>query len=1046
MLGYRKISLLPPSGRPGPESAAAAPATRRLPTLRSRLLLLVAVGAVLVSLLGAGIVLETWESQRARLEDDLQEQARNLARQIDGQFAQVTTGLRTLGNSRALATANLDAFRVEMQDLSREFDGTSVLLTDATGNLLLDTALPDITGVEAATRPAAALLTLRTGKPQIGAARLGIYSRELVMPVYVPVFIGGASKPDYALGLAVPWARMSDLLDTPQLKFPGWVAVVIDNTGVGVARVRQGQTAALGQPSPVLETALRKGHQGIVHNVMMHDGGAGVFAIARGRNSGYTAVIGVPEEVFAAPLLNALLRGSVVLALALAVAGAFALRTANQIVGAVRALVAGQEPGRPPNAAQTYRFSEVQAAADALAQSAARRVRAEAAVRALFDASPVGIACSSTDGRFIDANDMLLDMLGASRADLAAGKLRWDGLTAPEYRAQDAAAMVELRERGAYTPFEKEWLLQDGRRMPVLVAGAMIGDRSDDIAVLIIDLTRLREAEAARHELAGQAEQERARLLALFEALPLGVAIFDETGAVLQANSAFRRFGIERAPSLDPRETAKWRLHPQDAAPPAPEDFVLARALRGVAVQPGVEAIFIETGGPAIWVRVAAVPLPTEPGQPRQAIVVMQNIDAEKRLAEDRLRLNELLEARVRVEVAAREAAQGQLAQAQRMQALGQLAGGIAHDFNNVLQAIQSSAALLERRLDDPRLLRLTGLMLDASERGGSITRRLLAFARQGDLRAETLAPAAVLDDMAEVFARTLGNAIACDAVAAPGLPCILADKGQLQTALVNLATNARDAMPHGGIVTLTAEAETVAPGTPHPARLVPGDYIRISVIDTGLGMDTDTLARVTEPFFTTKQRGQGTGLGLAMAKGFSEQSGGGLVIESRPESGTAVMLWLPQAPAGASPDMAARASAPIRFDPGLPPPRVMLVDDNVVILNTTGTLIEEAGCTLLRFESPLDALNLLERGQSVDVLVTDLSMPGLDGMGLAHAARRMLPGLPVVLLTGYAGDTTAHAAEEIGPPFALLRKPVSAFDIMGQVASLLAARAEARE
>ena len=260
------------------------------------------------------------------------------------------------------------------------------------------------------------------------------------------------------------------------------------------------------------------------------------------------------------------------------------------------------------------------------------------------------------------------------------------------------------------------------------------------------------------------------------------------------------------------------------------------------------------------------------------------------------LRQTEELEARVVEEIAAREAAQVRAAHAERLQSLGQLAGGIAHDFNNVLQAVAGAAALIERRPDDVAGVRRLARLVDRGGRAGRLGhRRLLAFGRRADLRAERLDTGTLLCGLREILVHTLGAGIGVHVRLGTGLAPLRADKGQLETVLVNLATNARDAMPEGGQLVLSAATETVRADAPrHHAGLAPGRYVRITVADTGVGMDAGMLARVGEPFFTTKPPGAGTGLGLAMAKGFAEQSGGAFGIESTPRRGTTVTLWLP--------------------------------------------------------------------------------------------------------------------------------------------------------
>ncbi len=300
-----------------------------------------------------------------------------------------------------------------------------------------------------------------------------------------------------------------------------------------------------------------------------------------------------------------------------------------------------------------------------------------------------------------------------------------------------------------------------------------------------------------------------------------------------------------------------------------------------------------------------------------EAVTAMRDLAA---VAVSELSLRHLafeLEARLRAEAAAREAAQAQLAQRQRLEALGQLAGGVAHDFANVLQAVEGGARLAKERLDrDPGSARnLLDRVCEAARRGASITRRLLAFARRGELRVEPVDAAKLLGELREVLAHTLGAS--CPRVrvdAEPPLPPVLADRGELEAVLVNLATNARDAMPHGGTLTFAAEVEAVAvDGPAHPAGLRPGGYLRLSAADTGAGMDAATLSRAAEPFFTTKPEGKGTGLGLAMARDFAEQAGGGLAIASELGRGTTVSLWLP------CPDQAPASDAALAH--GTPPP-----------------------------------------------------------------------------------------------------------------------------
>jgi signal transduction histidine kinase/ActR/RegA family two-component response regulator len=389
-------------------------------------------------------------------------------------------------------------------------------------------------------------------------------------------------------------------------------------------------------------------------------------------------------------------------------------------------------------------------------------------------------------------------------------------------------------------------------------------------------------------------------------------------------------------------------------------------------------------------------------------------------------------------------AAQVRAAQAERMQVLGRLAGGIAHDFNNILQAVRGSINLIGKRADDPDSIRRFARMIsDVTERGASITRRLLAFARRGELRAEPVDAAALLRGLCEVLGHTLGEKVSVETRLAPDLPPLLADRGQLETVIVNLATNARDAMPEGGVVTLSAQPEvvTAAEGGNVPA----GQYIHLSIGDTGSGMDEATLARALEPFFSTKPLGQGTGLGLSMAKAFVEQSGGVLTITTAPNRGTTVHLWLPataqSGPVTPPSTVALSGEAIAREETGK---RILLVDDEAMIRETLAASLEDAGYAVLIAEGGAMALDILRSAERIDVLVTDLSMPLVDGLAVIEQARTLRPQLPAILLTGYAG----HGAQltvgaSISGRFTLLRKPVTEAQLIDRIEAALSVKVD---
>jgi signal transduction histidine kinase/ActR/RegA family two-component response regulator len=510
----------------------------------------------------------------------------------------------------------------------------------------------------------------------------------------------------------------------------------------------------------------------------------------------------------------------------------------------------------------------------------------------------------------------------------------------------------------------------------------------------------------------------RQALTATLENMSQGIAMIDADGNVPVLNHrAIDLLGLPRdmlGTKVTFRQIVEWQFASGEFGDDATWDEPLTRALRSPR-QPVKEYTYQRTRPSGMVLEIRTQSLPDG------AMVRTFTDITHKKQNEDAL-----------------AAARARAAHAERMQVLGQLAGGIAHDFNNVLQAVQGGATLIAKRAADAdSVRRFTRMILDATERGASITRRLLAFARRGELRAEAVDAAALLSGLRDVLSHTLGSPIAVALELAPGLPPLLADKGQLETVLVNLATNARDAMRDGGALTFTAAVESVEGHTAGTRELPAGRYVRLSIADTGSGMDETTMARALEPFFSTKPPGQGTGLGLSMAKGFVEQSGGALSIDSRVGRGTTVHLWLPAATKVVISAPTPARPAPVRPDGGR---QILLVDDEAMVRETLAASLEDAGYGVRLAADGADALDILASDVIIDVLVTDLSMPGLDGLGVIRKARRQRPDLPAVLLTGYAGHGAQLAVGgSLSGAFALVRKPVTAAQLADRIEALLA-------
>jgi len=380
-----------------------------------------------------------------------------------------------------------------------------------------------------------------------------------------------------------------------------------------------------------------------------------------------------------------------------------------------------------------------------------------------------------------------------------------------------------------------------------------------------------------------------------------------------------------------------------------------------------------------------------------------------RRQYEARARLDELnqlaadLERRVEERTAEHASALAQLHEAQKLETLGQLTGGVAHDFNNLLTPITGALDLLQRKYgdSDPRSARLLSNALQAADRAKILLQRLLGFARRQELRTEAVDIDSLLTGMRDLIASSVGPKVNLKLRCAPDLQSALVDPNQLELAILNLTVNARDAMPDGGPLTVLAEEVAMGPGS--EPRLRPGLYIRLSVIDAGCGMDADSLARAVEPFYSTKEVGHGTGLGLSMVHGLAAQLGGGFALTSSPGEGTRVDLYLPVA------DKSAVIQARPTTDPARSVGRrllVLLVDDANIVRVATAEMIRDLGHDVEEAGSGAEALALLESGLKVDVLVTDYMMPGLDGAALARRLEKTHPKLPVLLITGYTGHT----------------------------------------
>jgi PAS domain S-box-containing protein len=357
------------------------------------------------------------------------------------------------------------------------------------------------------------------------------------------------------------------------------------------------------------------------------------------------------------------------------------------------------------------------------------------------------------------------------------------------------------------------------------------------------------------------------------------------------------------------------------------------------------------------------------------------------------------------------------LLQAQKLESVGKLTGGIAHDFNNLLQVIVNSLDIVSRQVDDPRLLKVIDSAERAAGRGALLTQQLLAFARRQSLKPALCDVNTLIRSIEGILGRVSREIIELDVALASDLQSVLLDGAQFEAALLNLVVNARDAMPKGGRITL-ATANVTLDGRGEAPHLPPGAYVRVSVSDTGSGMTPEVLQRAIEPFFTTKETGKGSGLGLSHVYGFVRQSGGDMVLASEIGKGSTVTLYLPVSQQAGASDSAAEPGPRVKRE------KVLIVEDEQDVLDVTVELFRGMDYEIITADNGMKAIDILKRTRDIDILFTDVIMPGgMNGIDLARFTQKLCPSVKVVLASGYPAPALAAEHGELGE-FAFIRKP----------------------
>lgn len=516
------------------------------------------------------------------------------------------------------------------------------------------------------------------------------------------------------------------------------------------------------------------------------------------------------------------------------------------------------------------------------------------------------------------------------------------------------------------------------------------------------DLTERKEAQEA---IRGSSEQLR---LLVEGVTDYAVYMLDRRGHVVNWNTGAQKIKGYRPEEIIGQHFSRfYTFDDQKADAPA---FALETAAREGRFEN--ESLHVRKDGSTFWAHVVIDPICDDDGEVIGFAKVTRDVT-------DRLEQTRKLEE-------AREA----LFQAQKMEAVGQLTGGVAHDFNNLLAAIIGSLELVRKRVPaDSRAIPLINNALQAAERGAALTERMLTFARKRELKMDAVDLQSLVDGIHDFLRRTIGGQIDIAVQFPTALPPVKSDRYQLEAAILNLTVNARDAMPQGGVITITGRYE---PGFSGDADLAAGDYVVLSVIDTGMGMDAETLARATEPFFTTKGVGKGTGLGLSMVHGLTAQSGGRVHMASVLQRGTTVELWLPVARSKVSFDNLSHWSDSIQqSQPAL---TVLTVDDDSLVLFITAAMLEDLGHAVITAGSGDEALSLLTANPEIDLVITDEVMPGMTGSQLALKVRETQPKLPVIVTTGYAELTPGSQTLQRSSP--RLPKPFTQIELARTIAA----------
>jgi PAS domain S-box-containing protein len=660
--------------------------------------------------------------------------------------------------------------------------------------------------------------------------------------------------------------------------------------------------------------------------------------------------------------------------------------------------------------------------------------QSEQRFRRLVDGNIIGVLVADST-RIIEANDVYLRMVGYSREELEGGALRWREMTPPEWAAADLKRTEELMASGACTPYEKEYYRKDGSRVPIYIGASLLSPEPLSWICFVVDLSKLKQAEdelrrshdemekrvlerteqleTNRLELEAQNQQleetyfelekSRDRYSDLYDFAPLGYVTLDSLGLIREINlTGAELLGVERSRLLD-RPFITYVID---------EDKTLLldhlHRCRRTDGHVTAELSIRSTDGRLFHVQLYCVPVKDSESSGTLYRTAITDITEHKKLEQ-------------------------QLLHTQKMESVGMLAGGVAHEFNNLLTAIFGYGQILQESVaaDDELSRESIGNILKAAGRAADLTKGLLAFSRKQLINPKPVCIATVVAHTCQLIGMIIGADIEICTAFSDRKLLVKADNGQIEQVLMNLATNARDAMPNGGRLTISSERVMVEDGMETGLELPsPGSYVLITVADTGEGIEKKSLGKIFEPFYTTKEVGKGTGLGLSIAHGIIKQHDGSILVSSEPGKGTTFRIYLPLIEGHA-----------VRVKPGMATSSadgtetLLVAEDEEIVRNYVKKILERAGYKVIAADNGVDAVARFKEHHDISLVLSDVVMPGKNGKQMLAEIRKIKPGMKAVFISGYTADImNEKGVLEEGVDF--ITKPFNGNDLLRKVRS----------